>query len=292
MAALREAVAQEQRRQHALGSAGMTAFERHQQYMRDYVNFYNQGRTTTQGRSLPQVRTDEQVLRETYRFIREEDDDEELAPWEARMAKRYYQKLFKEYCLVDLRHYKEGRVGMRWRVESEVIAGKGQFICGSVSCTSRDMLHSYEVPFSYREGGTPKQALVKVRVCPECCYRLHYKKGKEYAKEVMRKQLEMEHVRRGHTWQVTDSQDDDDDESGHVHIHKRKRKDRHKRTEAQEQPDSARPATAGMQLQDHHVKRRRQSEGPAQPAPPEAAAAGQPSMYEQDANEEFKSLLP
>lgn len=43
MAALREAVAQEQRRQHALGSAGMTAFERHQQYMRDYVNFYNQG---------------------------------------------------------------------------------------------------------------------------------------------------------------------------------------------------------------------------------------------------------
>lgn len=80
--------------------------------------------------------------------------------------------------IVRGRHYKEGRVGMRWRVESEVIAGKGQFICGSVSCTSRDMLHSYEVPFSYREGGTPKQALVKVRVCPECCYRLHYKKGK------------------------------------------------------------------------------------------------------------------
>jgi hypothetical protein len=39
---------------------------------------------------------------------------------------RYYSKLFKEYCIADLSRYKERKIGMRWRVEKEVVVGKGQ----------------------------------------------------------------------------------------------------------------------------------------------------------------------
>jgi protein FRA10AC1 len=36
-------------------------------------------------------------------------------------------------------------VGMRWRVQKEVISGKGQFICGNKKCDNRIGLASYEV---------------------------------------------------------------------------------------------------------------------------------------------------
>ncbi|CAM9306421.1 unnamed protein product, partial [Phaeothamnion confervicola] len=40
------------------------------------------------------------------------------------MALKYYRRLYKEYALADLSRYTEGKVGLRWRTESEVIAGK------------------------------------------------------------------------------------------------------------------------------------------------------------------------
>jgi len=36
------------------------------------------------------------------------------------MAVKYYDKLFKEYCIADMSHYKSGRIGLRWRTQSEV----------------------------------------------------------------------------------------------------------------------------------------------------------------------------
>ncbi len=39
----------------------------------------------------------------------------------------------------------EGKVGMRWRTEREVVAGKGQFICGAKGCSERRGLASFEV---------------------------------------------------------------------------------------------------------------------------------------------------
>ena len=39
------------------------------------------------------------------RFIRDEADDKDDT-WEVRLAKRYYSKLFKEYCIADLSRYK------------------------------------------------------------------------------------------------------------------------------------------------------------------------------------------
>lgn len=59
-----------------------------------------------------------------FRFLRSESDDQDLT-WEKRIAKKYYDKLFKEYALVELKYYKEGRVAMRWRTQKEVVRGKG-----------------------------------------------------------------------------------------------------------------------------------------------------------------------
>lgn len=58
-------------------------------------------------------------------FLRSEVDDQDPS-WEKRVAKKYYDKLFKEFALVDLKYFKEGRIAMRWRNENEVFRGKGE----------------------------------------------------------------------------------------------------------------------------------------------------------------------
>lgn len=80
--------------------------------------------------------------------------------------------------------YKENRIGLRWRTEKEVVSGKGQFECGNKKCTAREGLRSYEVNFAYTEAGESKQALVKLRVCPKCSYKLNYGKEKELEREL------------------------------------------------------------------------------------------------------------
>jgi len=60
------------------------------------------------------------------------------------MAKAYYDRLFKEYALVDLSKYKTGQIGMRWRTQDEVFSGKGQFTCASLKCDATQ-LKTFEV---------------------------------------------------------------------------------------------------------------------------------------------------
>ena len=127
--------------------------------------------------NLRNMSSDANILREQHQFIR--DDDEDRAnfdgSWELRMARKYYDKLFKEYAIADLTRYEEGKIGLRWRVENEVVIGKGQYICGNKPCNETDDLHSYEVPFRYLESGVLKTELVKVRTCPECSVKLFFK---------------------------------------------------------------------------------------------------------------------
>jgi hypothetical protein len=92
--------------------------------------------------------------------------------WEKKVAIKYYDKLFKEYCLADLSRHKESKIGMRWRTQKEVFSGKGQFACGNIACDVREDLSSYEVPFSYKEDGQEKMALVKLRCCPACALKV------------------------------------------------------------------------------------------------------------------------
>ena len=56
--------------------------------------------------------------------------------------------------------YKEGKIGLRWRTQKEVISGKGQFICGNKKCDETRDLKSFEVNFAYEEDHKKKNALV------------------------------------------------------------------------------------------------------------------------------------
>lgn len=51
---------------------------------------------------------------------------------------------------------------MRWRVEKELIIGKGQFKCGNKDCTDEESLRTWEVNFVYLESNEKKSALVKL----------------------------------------------------------------------------------------------------------------------------------
>lgn len=183
---------QERKQQYQTHILGLNAYDRHKKFVKDYVGFYGKDIFTKE--KLP-VKTDKDTLREGYRFIRSEGDD--LNPsWEQRLVKRYYDKLFKEYCIADMTRYKTGKIGLRWRTEKEVISGKGQFVCGNKHCDVKDGLASYEVNFSYFEAGENKQALVKLVTCERCAKKLNYKKHKE-KEQLKRKEKEELHRKRG-----------------------------------------------------------------------------------------------
>ncbi|XP_059608272.1 protein FRA10AC1 homolog [Phlebotomus argentipes] len=125
-------------------------------------------------------KTDIDVIRENHQFLW--DDSEQNLSWERQLAKSYYSKLFREYCICDLSQYKRNQVGLRWRTENEIVLGRGQFLCGNKHCQERERLASWEVNFNYVEHGQRKSALVKVRLCPDCSRKLNYHTKKRLAK--------------------------------------------------------------------------------------------------------------
>ncbi|CAL8301487.1 unnamed protein product [Lota lota] len=158
------------RRAHLIS---LNAFERHKKYVSDYILYYG-GKVEDLKRSTEKDKTDLDVVRENHRFLWRDEDEEEMT-WEKELAKKYYDKLFKEYCIADLSKYKENKFGFRWRTENEVVSGKGQFQCGSRRCEKeQEVLKSWEVNFSYVERGEKRNALVKLRLCPECSFKLNY----------------------------------------------------------------------------------------------------------------------
>jgi protein FRA10AC1 len=77
---------------------------------------------------------------------------------------------------------------MRWRTEQEVVLAKGQFVCGNKRCDAVRKLRTWEVNFAYVEAAEKKNALVKVRLCFECSYKLNYHhKRKEVTKKRKKK---------------------------------------------------------------------------------------------------------
>lgn len=75
------------------------------------VNVYclnAKGSSTLLKRDTSRDRTDLDVIRENHKFLWEDDDVADT--WEKQLAKKYYDKLFKEYCICDLSRYKENKV--------------------------------------------------------------------------------------------------------------------------------------------------------------------------------------
>ncbi|XP_037465610.1 protein FRA10AC1-like isoform X1 [Triticum dicoccoides] len=94
---------EERKMQYQSHIQGLNAYDRHKKFMKDYVQFY--GHQKNVDNSLP-IKTDKDTLREGYRFILSEEDDMD-STWEKRLVKRYYDKLFKEYCIADMTQYKK-----------------------------------------------------------------------------------------------------------------------------------------------------------------------------------------
>jgi protein FRA10AC1 len=56
--------------------------------------------------------------------------------WQERMVHRYHEHLYKDYVLADLTRASHKQIGLRWRTQTEVQAGKGSESCGNKHCPS------------------------------------------------------------------------------------------------------------------------------------------------------------
>ncbi|RUS15858.1 folate-sensitive fragile site protein Fra10Ac1-domain-containing protein [Endogone sp. FLAS-F59071] len=93
---------------------GSDAYTRHKKLINDYILFYGRDPSKSSSEIADTVKTELDVLKENHKFIRDPDEDESSATWEQRVAKKYYNKLFKEYAICELKYYKEGKVGVAW----------------------------------------------------------------------------------------------------------------------------------------------------------------------------------
>ncbi|XP_037865203.1 protein FRA10AC1 isoform X2 [Chlorocebus sabaeus] len=118
-----ELLDREEARNRRFHLIAMDAYQRHTKFVNDYILYYG-GKKEDFKRLGENDKTDLDVIRENHRFLWNEEDEMDMT-WEKRLAKKYYDKLFKEYCIADLSKYKENKFGFRWRVEKEVISGKG-----------------------------------------------------------------------------------------------------------------------------------------------------------------------
>lgn len=129
----------------------------------------------SQPKKTTTFKTDKDLLREHHQFVRNDEDDKQQGTkkFEQVYAKKYYDKLYKEFAIADLSRYKERKMGLRWRSEKEVVAGKGQKLCAEVKCNATQELQAMEVDFAYREHGENKNTLVKVVLCPSCTEKMN-----------------------------------------------------------------------------------------------------------------------
>ncbi|KAF1764886.1 hypothetical protein GCK72_004837 [Caenorhabditis remanei] len=190
----------------------MNAYDRHKEMINLYYLSYP-GATQLLNRKVQEEKTDLDVLKEHHKFVWDEEDNSGApVSWEKRMAKKYYEKLFKEYCIVDLSLYKNNKIGMRWRTENEVKEGKGQLICGARKCQETAGLASWEVNFAYKEDGRSKSTLVKARLCSKCSDKLNYGTQKRQVKQKKRAVRRWEKERKRGKRGSDDNEEYDDDE--------------------------------------------------------------------------------
>lgn len=95
------------------------------------------------------AQSDWEALRAHFQFVLpdETNGDVAMAPkkkstWQDRMVEHYHDHLYKEFVLADLSRVLEiGKVGLRWRTESEVKSGKGFRTCGNLKCESIECIN-------------------------------------------------------------------------------------------------------------------------------------------------------
>lgn len=86
----------------------LNPYEFHKKLINDYILKRPGDTAKLYERDTSKDKTDFDVIRENHRFLWENGD---VDSWEKQLAKRYYDKLFREYCIADLSRYKENKVG-------------------------------------------------------------------------------------------------------------------------------------------------------------------------------------
>ncbi|KAI0985941.1 hypothetical protein GJ496_002204 [Pomphorhynchus laevis] len=148
------------------------AYSSHKNLINNYLLYYKKKIKQSEHDGLQKLKSPPKsefdLAGSEHRFLWHDKDDDK-STWEVRLARRYYDRLFKEYAICDLsRAEKDKEIGMRWRTETEVVTGKGQFVCGERKCNNDIDLTSWEVNFAYIEKGEKRNALVKIRLCIDC----------------------------------------------------------------------------------------------------------------------------
>ncbi|KAF9267413.1 hypothetical protein L218DRAFT_686440 [Marasmius fiardii PR-910] len=154
----------------------------------------------------PTGHTEFEILKESHKFLRE-DEEAEGQGWDDKLAAKYYSSLYREFAVCDLKHYKSGEFALRWRTEEEVLSGAGETTCGNTRCKyhepltnsrrfDRDekpskALTTLELPFAYVEHGENKSALVKVVLCDKCLNKMMWKRRKAKEEESRIKKEEL-----------------------------------------------------------------------------------------------------
>lgn len=85
----------------------LNPYDLHKLIINDYV-LRRPGDTSLLRRDNSKDRNDYHVIKENHKFLW--DCKETPDSWELQFAKKYYDKLFKEYCIGDLTLYKENKV--------------------------------------------------------------------------------------------------------------------------------------------------------------------------------------
>ncbi|KAI3645313.1 hypothetical protein MP228_011477 [Amoeboaphelidium protococcarum] len=216
------------RRHHNALAQQQTSFTNANQYYRDFkldrMIYYGQhGNRDDQNRDLI---NDYDLIRDKIKFVEDDHDDDypngpstrgniqssksqlQSEDYEKNALKKYNDMLYKEYCLTDVQLFIQNggqkQIPLRWRVKDEVKSGKGERICGNISCDSTTGLSTYEVPFQYRDktsstlsttqdpssvsslnaqNSDMKLVLVKLRVCSSCASVLFKKSHKKTNKD-------------------------------------------------------------------------------------------------------------
>ncbi|KAJ3852583.1 folate-sensitive fragile site protein Fra10Ac1-domain-containing protein [Lentinula lateritia] len=142
---------------------------------------------SSKARTMPQGKTEFEILKDSHKFLREDEDDNSHLSWEEKLASKYYSSLYREFAMCDLKHYKSGNFALRWRTEDEVLAGLGESTCGNTRCKhytlKKPALSTLELPFAYSEHGENRSALVKVVLCARCVDKLMWKRRQSKEKE-------------------------------------------------------------------------------------------------------------
>ncbi|KAF2070443.1 hypothetical protein CYY_008238 [Polysphondylium violaceum] len=243
----------------------LDAITRHNRFIQSYLknsdkNSNHENKSNQNNNNLDKYKnfkSDYQILKENYKFIRDDDDDNvdvDQLTWEDKLAIKYYNRLYKEYAIIDLSRYKTGEIGLRWRVKSEVISGRGQFTCANRKCenvpsstpssssattttttttttqsinnnnnNNKIELKSYEVPFSYLEDNQEKTALVK--------------KLKQILKE-QKKEKKKEKKRKYSDNSDSDDSDSNNDDNSSIKEKKRKEDDQGNNTDTDTDTDT------------------------------------------------------